>query len=72
MSLFNAMHKNPVMAANAIKFFGIVAVAAFIYEWFPSLIFPLLGSIPLVCYFGHGNWMAFVLGSGNYGYVSTI
>lgn len=62
------MHRNPAVAANSLKFFGIVAVSAFVYEWFPSLIFPLLGTIPFVCYFGHGNWIAYILGSGNYGF----
>lgn len=32
VSLLNAMHKNPAMAANAIKFFGYVSVGAFCWE----------------------------------------
>lgn len=68
VALFNAMHKNPAATKKALRFFGYVALGAFIYQWFPSLIFPLLASLPLVCYFGHGNWKAFILGSGTYGF----
>ncbi|KAI9731219.1 MAG: hypothetical protein M1834_005412 [Cirrosporium novae-zelandiae] len=68
VSLFNAMHHDPAATKKALKFFSMVACAAFVYEWFPSLIFPLLSSLPLVCYFGHGNWQAWVLGSGTYGF----
>lgn len=70
VSLFNAMHRNPTVTRSSLKFFGIVAVAAFCYEWFPQVIFPLLASLPLICYFGHGNWIAYILGSGYYGFVS--
>jgi hypothetical protein len=70
VALFNAMHHNPAATRKALQFFSIVACAAFCYEWFPTLIFPLLASIPLVCYFGHGHWIPFVLGSGTYGFVS--
>ncbi|ATZ50510.1 hypothetical protein BCIN_06g00120 [Botrytis cinerea B05.10] len=68
VSLFNAMHKNPAVTKKSLKFFAIVACCAFCYEWFPSVIFPLLSSIPLVCYFGHGNWKAYLMGSGYYGF----
>jgi OPT family oligopeptide transporter len=68
VALFNAMHKNPSVTKKSLKFFGIVAVAAFCYEWFPQLIFPMLGSLPLLCYFGHGNWIAYILGSGYNGF----
>lgn len=68
VSLFNAMHRNPSVTKNSLKFFVIVAVSSFIYQWFPSLIFPLLSSLPLVCYFGHGNWIAYILGSGYSGF----
>ncbi|KKA18217.1 hypothetical protein T310_7843, partial [Rasamsonia emersonii CBS 393.64] len=68
VALFNAMHKNPAATKRALKFFAIVACAAFVWEWFPQLIFPLLASVPLVCYFGHGHWKPFVLGSGTYGF----
>lgn len=69
VSLFNAMHKNPSVTKKALKYFAIVASVTFVYEWLPELIFPLLGSLPLICWFGHGNWKAFVLGSGTYGFV---
>ncbi|KAI9642559.1 hypothetical protein NHQ30_009364 [Ciborinia camelliae] len=68
VSLFNAMHKNPAVTKRSLKFFAIVASAAFVYEWFPSVIFPMLSSIPLICYFGHGNWKAYLMGSGYYGF----
>ncbi|KAF7956268.1 hypothetical protein EAE96_005188 [Botrytis aclada] len=68
VSLFNAMHKNPAVTKKSLKFFGIVACCAFCYEWFPTVIFPLLSSIPLICYFGHGNWKAYLMGSGYYGF----
>lgn len=69
VSLFNAMHKNPAVTKKSLKFFGIVACAAFCYEWLPTVIFPLLSSIPLICYFGHGHWKAYLMGSGYYGFV---
>jgi hypothetical protein len=33
VALFNAMHKNPAVTRNSIKFFGIVAIIAFTWEW---------------------------------------
>jgi hypothetical protein len=71
VALFNAMHKNPAVTKKSLRFFTIVACSAFVYQWFPQLIFPLLSSIPLLCYFGHGNWIAFILGSGYSGFVSA-
>ncbi|MCJ1310233.1 hypothetical protein MMC25_003895 [Agyrium rufum] len=68
VALFNAMHKDPATTKKSIRFFAIVAVSAFVYEWFPSLIWPMLGSLPLLCYFGHGKWKAYVMGSGTYGF----
>ncbi|KAF7195508.1 Oligopeptide transporter 7 [Pseudocercospora fuligena] len=68
VSLFNAMHRNPTVTRNSLKYFIIVAVAAFIWEWFPELIFPVLASLPIICWFGHGNPIAYVLGSGTYGF----
>jgi hypothetical protein len=70
VALFNAMHRNPTVTKNSLKFFGIVAVCTFCWEWFPTVIFPMLGSLPLLCYFGHGHWITYLLGSGSYGFVS--
>lgn len=58
VALLNAMHKSPAATAKALRYFAMVATAAFCYEWFPSLIWPMLGSLPLLCYMGHGNWIA--------------
>lgn len=71
VSLFNAMHKNPTVTKTSLKFFAYVCAAAFVWEWFPQLIFPMLSSLPLLCYFGHGNWIAYIMGSGYYGFVSS-
>jgi OPT family small oligopeptide transporter len=71
VTLFNTMHRNPSVTKKALKYFACVAICAFIYEWFPQLIFPLLSTLPLVCWFGHGDWKAFVAGSGTYGFVSS-
>jgi hypothetical protein len=68
--LFNAMHRNQTVAKNSLKFFGIVAIFAFCWEWLPQVIFPMLGSFPLLCYFRHGHWITYLLGSGYYGFVS--
>ncbi|KAK3319793.1 oligopeptide transporter 6 [Cercophora scortea] len=68
VALFNAMHKNPSVTKNSLRFFAYVAVATFIWQWIPGFMFPLLSSIPLLCYFAHGNWKGFVLGSGYYGF----
>jgi hypothetical protein len=71
VSLFSAMHNNPAATKKALKFFTIVACTVFVWEWFPQYIFPLLISLPLVCYFGHGHWKPYILGSGNNGFVSA-
>lgn len=68
VALFNAMHKNPSMTKKALAFFAWVAVSFFCWEWFPEFIFPVLSSLPLLCWMGHGNPIAYVLGSGNYGF----
>ena len=62
------MHRNPSVTKASLKFFGYVVAVTFVWEWFPSLIFPMLASLPLVCYMGHGNPIAYVLGSGYYGF----
>lgn len=64
VALFNAMHKDPATTKRSLRFFGIVAVCAFIYEWIPQVIMPLLQALPLICYFGAGHWKPYVLGSG--------
>lgn len=68
VALFNAMHRNPSVTKKSLAFFGYVAVATFVWEWFPEYIFPLLASLPLICWMGHGNPIAYVLGSGSYGF----
>ena len=62
------MHRNPTVTQKSLKFFCYIALAAFCWEWFPTLIFPMLGSLPLICYMGHGSWIAYILGSGYYGF----
>lgn len=64
VALFNAMHKNPSVTKKSLRFFAIVACATFCYQWIPGFIFPLLSSLPLLCYFGHGQWKAYLMGSG--------
>lgn len=71
VALFNAMHRNPTVTAKSLKFFTYVACATFIYQWFPGFIFPMLSSLPLLCYMGHGNWIAYLMGSGYNGFVSS-
>lgn len=68
VSLFNAMHKNPHMAASSLRFFIFVALATFTYQWLPSFMAPVLSSLPLLCWAGRGSWKAFVLGSGSLGF----
>ena len=68
MALFNAMHKNPAVTKKSLSFFAWVALGAFIYHWLPELIFPFLASLPLICWMGHGNPIAYTLGSGYYGF----
>jgi len=70
VSLFNAMHRNPTVTKKSLRFFVIVASCLFVYEFLPGLIFPMLSSLPLLCYFGHGHWVTYLLGSGYYGFVS--
>ncbi|KAF2208852.1 hypothetical protein CERZMDRAFT_122323 [Cercospora zeae-maydis SCOH1-5] len=68
IALFNAMHRNPSVTRRSLAFFTYCATAAFVWQWFPQYIFPLLTSLPLLCWLGHGNPIAYVLGSGNYGF----
>ena len=65
VALFNAMHKNPTVTKSSLRFFTYVAIATFIWQWCPGVMFPMLSSLPLLCYMGHGNWQAFLLGSGS-------
>lgn len=62
------MHKNPTVTKKSLRFFTIVACITFVYQWIPGMIMPLLSSIPLLCYFGHGKWKAYLMGSGYYGF----
>jgi hypothetical protein len=42
------------------------------YLRFPQIIFPMLGTLPLLCYMGHGHWKAYLMGSGSYGFVGPL
>ncbi|KAK0725295.1 oligopeptide transporter 6 [Lasiosphaeris hirsuta] len=68
VALFNAMHHNPSVTKKSLRFFTYVATATFIWQWFPGFVFPMLSSLPLVCYFAHGQWRGFLMGSGTYGF----
>ncbi|KAK3349068.1 OPT oligopeptide transporter protein-domain-containing protein [Lasiosphaeria hispida] len=69
VALFRAMHRGAGTAtAPALRFFWAVVAVAFVYQWLPGLVAPLLASLPVVCYLGAGDWRAFVLGSGRYGF----
>ncbi|GIZ39931.1 hypothetical protein CKM354_000329300 [Cercospora kikuchii] len=68
IALFNAMHRNPSVTRRSLAFFTYCATAAFIWQWLPQYLFPLLISLPLLCWLGHGNPIAYVLGSGKYGF----
>lgn len=68
VAILQAMHRNPAATKKSLRFFGVVAVSAFVWQWFPGLIWPMLSSLPLLCYMGHGNWIAYILGSGYNGF----
>lgn len=68
VTLFNAMHRHPSVTKKSLGFFGVVATVAFVYQWFPGFVMPLLASLPVVCWMGLGKKAAFVLGSGTYGF----
>lgn len=54
VQLFNAMHKNPSVTSRSIKFFSIVGVATFCYQWLPSFIFRgSLSPHPVFSYVSH-------------------
>ncbi|EJT75799.1 oligopeptide transporter 6 [Gaeumannomyces tritici R3-111a-1] len=59
VALFNARHKNPSVTKKSLKFFAYVAGATFVWQYFPGVIFPMLSSLPLLCYMGHGNWQSY-------------
>ena len=68
VALFRAMHGHNQIARNGLKFFLIVAAVTFAWTWIPQYIMPLLASLPIICWMGHGNPVAYVLGSGTYGF----
>ena len=68
VTVFNTLHRNPSVTAKSLKFFCIVTICAFSYQWFPSLIWPMLSSLPLLCYMGPTSWKVFLLASGTYGF----
>lgn len=68
VALFNAMHRNPAVTRKSLTFFACCAIVAFCWQWLPQLFFPLLASLPIICWLGHGNPVAYVLGSGNRGF----
>ncbi|EGO55876.1 hypothetical protein NEUTE1DRAFT_67901 [Neurospora tetrasperma FGSC 2508] len=68
VTLFNAMHRHPSVTKKSLGFFGVVATVAFVYQWLPGFVMPLLASLPVVCWMGLGKKAAFVLGSGTYGF----
>ncbi|EMF12399.1 OPT superfamily oligopeptide transporter [Sphaerulina musiva SO2202] len=68
VALFRAMHSSSATTKKGVKFFAIALTATFVWTWFPQYIIPVLASLPIICWFGHGNPKAFVLGSGTYGF----
>lgn len=68
VALFNAMHKTPSGMVKSLKFFCVVAIAAFVYQMLPSLFWPMLSSLPLLCYMVPKYWKVFIMGSGTYGF----
>lgn len=68
VNLLNAMHRNPSITFNAMRFFWVVAVCAFVYQWFPSFFWPMLSSLPILCWAGAGQGITYLMGSGTYGF----
>ncbi|KAK0708465.1 isp4 protein [Lasiosphaeris hirsuta] len=69
VALFRAMHRGGTTKGYPpLRFFWLVAAAAFAYQWLPGVAVPLLASLPLLCYLGAGDWRAFLLGSGRHGF----
>jgi len=68
VTLFNAMHKNPSVTKKSLLFFSYVAIGAFVWEWVPELFFPVLASLPIVCWIGAGHAIPYTLGSGTVGF----
>jgi hypothetical protein len=80
VSLFNTFHeKDPYLLGNRdeekekdegqgmsrMRFFLIVFACTFVYELFPTLIFPVLSSVAVLCLIGGpGNQVLASLGSG--------
>ncbi len=40
--MFNAMHRNPTVTKKSLVFFGWVALATFVWQWVPGVIFRTL------------------------------
>ncbi|KAJ1547631.1 hypothetical protein HK405_005327 [Cladochytrium tenue] len=53
IALLNSLHKpdvDPSLPMTRLRFFFYVVLAAFVYEWFPLYIAPLLTAVSLLCY----------------------
>ncbi|KAF9993309.1 hypothetical protein BGZ79_002047 [Entomortierella chlamydospora] len=53
VALFNTLHKDEELESgqwSRYKFFMVAFIAVFFYEWIPTFIFPVIGSIAWICW----------------------
>ncbi|KAF9991735.1 hypothetical protein BGZ80_008939, partial [Entomortierella chlamydospora] len=69
VALFNTLHKDEDLAPgqwSRYKFFMIAFAIVFVYEWIPTFLFPVVGSIAWICWIKPDSILATQIG-GAYG-----
>ncbi|KAF9816001.1 hypothetical protein IEO21_04251 [Rhodonia placenta] len=65
VNLFDVLHrsKGEMLQGKRLRFFWLVTLAIFVYEWFPEYIAPLLGSFNIVCLCArNSDWVSYIFG----------
>lgn len=68
VSLFDVLHrsKGEMLQGKRFKFFWIVTIVVFVYEWLPEYIAPLLGSFNIVCLAARNSvWVSYIFGGAD-------
>ncbi|KAG9284968.1 hypothetical protein G9A89_009778 [Geosiphon pyriformis] len=74
VALFNTLHENTGLASGSkSKFFVIALILTFLWELVPTLFFPTLSSLAILCLFDNHNMVLTTLGSalgGGFGFLN--
>ncbi|OLL22717.1 Oligopeptide transporter 6 [Neolecta irregularis DAH-3] len=63
ISFFNALHTEGGSSKKRQKFFFLIFGGIFLWQLFPTTIFPLLSALPWICWVGGGSFASYYLGS---------